>query len=84
MAETKCDSCGTITECVPVCGAFGAITYSCCLKCLAEGGEPYRNIVDYVAAYYVYMGGCDVIAFTAGMGENLKHLRANVINRLGV
>jgi hypothetical protein len=33
-----------------VCGAFGAITYSCCLKCLAEGREPYRNIVDYIAA----------------------------------
>ena len=43
-----------------------------------------KRIVDYVASYYVYMGGCDVIAFTAGMGENLKHLRANVINRLGV
>ena len=43
-----------------------------------------KRIVDYVAAYYVYMGGCDVIAFTAGMGENLKHLRANVVNRLGV
>lgn len=50
MAETKCGSCGTITECVPVCGAFGAITYSCCLKCLAEGREPYRNIVDYIAS----------------------------------
>jgi len=50
MAETKCDSCGTTAECVPVCGAFGAITYSCCLKCLAEGREPYRNIVDYVAS----------------------------------
>lgn len=50
MAETKCDSCGTITECMPVCGAFGAITYSCCLKCLAEGREPYRNIVDYIAS----------------------------------
>ena len=43
-----------------------------------------KRIVDYVASYYVYMGGCDVIAFTAGMGENLKHLRANVVNRLGV
>ena len=42
-----------------------------------------KRIVDYVASYYVYMGGCDVIAFTAGMGENLKHLRANVVNRLG-
>lgn len=50
MAETKCASCGTITECVSVCGAFGAITYSCCPKCLADGREPYRNIVDYIAA----------------------------------
>ena len=43
-----------------------------------------KRIVDYIAAYYVYMGGCDVIAFTAGMGENLKHLRLNIANRLGV
>lgn len=42
-----------------------------------------KRIVDYIAAYYVYMGGCDVIAFTAGMGENLKHLRLNVAKRLG-
>jgi len=43
-----------------------------------------KRIVDYIAAYYVYMGGCDVIAFTAGMGENLKHLRKNICDRLGV
>ncbi len=43
-----------------------------------------KRIVDYIAAYYVYMGGCDVIAFTAGMGENLIHLRKNILNRLGV
>ena len=43
-----------------------------------------KRIVDYIAAYYVYMGGCDVIAFTSGMGENLKHLRLNIANRLGV
>lgn len=50
MVETKCASCGGVAECVPVCGAFGAITYSCCLKCSAIGKEPYRNIVDYIAA----------------------------------
>ena len=43
-----------------------------------------KRIVDYIASYYVYMGGCDVIAFTAGMGENLIHLRKNILNRLGV
>ncbi len=43
-----------------------------------------KRIVDYIASYYVYMGGCDAICFTAGMGENLKHLRLNVSRRLGV
>ena len=42
-----------------------------------------KRIVDYVASYYVYLGGCDAICFTAGMGENLKHLRMNVAKRLG-
>ena len=41
-----------------------------------------KRIVDYVAAYYVYMGGCDAIAFTAGMGENLGHFRKNICDRL--
>lgn len=43
-----------------------------------------KRIVDYIASYYVLMGGCDAIAFTAGMGENLIHLRANILNRLSV
>lgn len=43
-----------------------------------------KRIVDYIASYYVYMGGCDAICFTAGMGENLIHLRKNILNRLGV
>ena len=43
-----------------------------------------KRIVDYIASYYVYMGGCDAICFTAGMGENLKHLRLNIARRLGV
>ncbi len=43
-----------------------------------------KRIVDYIASYYVYMGGCDAICFTAGMGENLVHLRKNILNRLGV
>ncbi len=43
-----------------------------------------KRIADYVASYYVYLGGCDVIAFTAGMGENVGHLREKIINRLEV
>lgn len=43
-----------------------------------------KRIVDYIASYYVLMGGCDAIAFTAGMGENLIHLRKNILDRLTV
>ena len=41
-----------------------------------------KRICDYVASYWLYMGGCDAICFTAGMGENLKHLRLNIAKRL--
>ncbi len=41
-----------------------------------------KRIVDYIASYYVYMGGADCIVFTAGIGENAPGTRANIINRL--
>ena len=41
-----------------------------------------KRIVDYIASYYVYMGGADAICFTAGMGENLGHFRKNICDRL--
>jgi len=43
-----------------------------------------KRIVDYIASYYVYMGGVDAIVFTAGIGENAAPTRENIINRLGV
>lgn len=43
-----------------------------------------KRIMDYIGSYYVYLGGCDAICFTAGMGENLCHLRESVCKRLGV
>ncbi len=43
-----------------------------------------KRIVDYIASYYVYMGGADAIVFTAGIGENAVPTRANVIDRLAV
>ena len=30
------------------------------------------------------MGGCDAICFTAGLGENVIHLRKNILDRLDV
>ncbi|QVK20636.1 acetate kinase [Mycoplasmatota bacterium] len=41
-----------------------------------------KKITDIVAAYYVYMGGCDVIAFTAGLGENSARMRKSICDRL--
>ncbi len=43
-----------------------------------------KRIADYIASYYVYMGGADAIVFTAGIGENAKSTRSNVINRVKV
>lgn len=38
-----------------------------------------KRIVDYIGSYYLYMGGLDAIAFTAGIGENAPEVRRDVI-----
>jgi acetate kinase len=43
-----------------------------------------KRIADYIASYYVYMGGADAIVFTAGIGENAPTTRENIINRIQV
>ena len=42
-----------------------------------------KMISDYIAAYYVTMGGCDAICFTAGVGENAIFTRQLIAKRLG-
>ena len=41
-----------------------------------------RTVVDYIARYYVLLGGCDVLCFTAGIGENSKATRAKIVEKL--
>ena len=41
-----------------------------------------RRITDYIAQYYVLLGGADVIAFTAGVGENSPLIRKMVCDNL--
>ena len=41
-----------------------------------------RRIVDYIAQYYVLLGGADVIVFTAGVGENSVPIRRQVCEEL--
>ncbi len=43
-----------------------------------------RRIIDYIAKYYVELGGCDAIIFTAGIGENSISTRREVLDGLEV
>lgn len=42
----------------------------------------YKRVADYIGSYYVYMGGCDAIVFTAGIGENSARFRKNILDRI--
>ena len=42
----------------------------------------YYQIAKYIGQYWVAMGGCDGIVFTAGLGENQPALREAVIDYL--
>lgn len=53
-------------------------------NCILAQKMYVRRIVDYIAKYYVEMGGCDAIVFTAGIGENSIDTRRDIINELGV
>lgn len=40
----------------------------------------YARIVSkFIGSYYVELGGCDAIAFTAGLGENAAYLRTLIV-----
>ncbi len=39
-----------------------------------------QRIADVIGSYYMQLGGCDAIVFTAGLGENNAALRKNVID----
>ena len=41
-----------------------------------------RRVVDYIAQYYVLLGGCDIIVFTAGVGENNVAIRREICEKL--
>ncbi|MDD4644324.1 MAG: acetate kinase, partial [Bacilli bacterium] len=41
-----------------------------------------RKIISFIASYYVILGGADVIAFTAGIGENSIDTRKAIMTAL--
>ena len=47
--------------------------------------EMYVNrVVNYIAMYYVEMGGADAMVFTAGVGENSISTRKQIVDKLAV
>lgn len=41
-----------------------------------------RSVVNFVSAYYTLLNGCDVLCFTAGIGENSASTRKSIVNKL--
>ncbi len=41
-----------------------------------------KRVCDYIGSYYILLGGCDAIVFTAGIGENSQVARKAIIDRL--
>lgn len=51
-------------------------------KALTARSKYVRRIVDYIAQYYVLLGGADMIVFTAGVGENSIPVRREICEKL--
>lgn len=51
-------------------------------KCEIAMEKYVRRIVDFIAQYYVLLGGADIIVFTAGVGENNIKIRGEICNKL--
>lgn len=52
-------------------------------KCILANDMYIDRIVDYIAKYYVKLeGNVDALVFTAGLGENAREFRENIVNKL--
>ncbi len=41
-----------------------------------------RRVLDFIGQYYVRLGGCDVLVFSAGIGENVGYYRERICDQL--
>jgi len=53
-------------------------------RCLLAQKMYVRRVIDYIAKYYVELGGADAIVFTAGVGENSISTRREIMDGLKV
>lgn len=40
----------------------------------------FRRVIAYIGRYFIALGGCDAIAFTAGIGENSAFARKEILS----
>lgn len=61
------------------------------IKAVKEGNERailarnlhVKSIVNFIGSYFVELGGCDALVFTAGLGENDPDFRRKICESLG-
>ncbi|HIT22393.1 MAG TPA: acetate kinase [Candidatus Scybalousia intestinigallinarum] len=51
-------------------------------QCKLAFDKYVRTVVNYIASYYVELGGADIICFTAGLGENAWQVREAIMKQL--
>lgn len=51
-------------------------------RCILAQNMLAKRVANYIAMYNNLLGGADVITFTAGLGENSKMTRENVIDNI--
>ena len=53
-------------------------------RCILAEKMYNRRVIQYIAKYYVLLGGADAICFTAGLGENAINTRKEIMEGLRV
>ncbi len=51
-------------------------------RCILTHKKFIKSVINYIASYYVALGGVDAICFSAGIGENSKIVRKDIIDGL--
>lgn len=51
-------------------------------RCILANTLFVRRIADFIGQYFVRLGGCDLIIFSAGIGENEPRTRREVIEQI--
>lgn len=51
-------------------------------RCVLAIDKFVQSVVNYIATYYVELGGIDALVFTAGIGENGPEIRSQIVEKL--